>query len=183
MIKKPRRLRMKVGPFCKLGLIAASVILIAACSKSPGSADGEASMEGADAQGLGEMARFSGQQPGESYTTKAPHNQIYLFSYDDSTLASKYLPSVNAQAAYLKSHPGARVLVAGHTDERGSREYNVALGERRANTVGDILRMAGVGRGQVRIVSYGKERPINLGHDEASRAQNRRVELTYEATR
>lgn len=174
---------MKVGLLCKLGLLAASAVLVTACAKSPGSADGGASMEGADAQGLGEMAHFSGQRPGESYTTKAPHNQIYLFSYDNSTLARKYVPSVNAQAAYLKSHPGARVLVAGHTDERGSREYNVALGERRANTVGDILRMAGVRRNQLRIVSYGKERPVNLGHDKASRAQNRRVELTYEATR
>lgn len=172
---------MKAGLVCKLGLLAASVVFVAACSKTRGSADG---MEGGlSAQGLGRFTHFAGQQPGESYTTQAPHNQLYLFSYDDSTLASKYLPSVNAQADYLKSHPGARVLIAGHTDERGSREYNVALGERRANTVAEILRMAGVNHNQVRVVSYGKERPINLGHDAASHAQNRRAEFTYEATR
>jgi peptidoglycan-associated lipoprotein len=177
---------MKAGSFYKLGLIAASMILVVACSKTPGSADGNGAGMGegdASAQGLGQMTHFAGQEPGESYTTQAPHNQLYLFSYDDSTLASKYLPSVNAQAEYLKTHPGARVLIAGHTDERGSREYNVALGERRANTVADILRMAGVSRQQVRVVSYGKERPANYGHDEASHAQNRRVEFTYEATR
>ena len=173
---------MRVGLFCQLGLLAAGVVLVTACSKTPGTADGFGA-EGASAQGLGQFTRFSGQEPGESYTTQAPHNQLYLFSYDDSALASKYLPSVNAQADYLKNHPGARVLVAGHTDERGSREYNVALGERRAYTVADILRMAGVNSNQVRVVSYGKERPINLGHDDASHAQNRRVELTYEATR
>ncbi len=175
---------MKVKSFAKLGILAASIILVAACSKNPGSADG-AGVSDADAaaQGLGEMTHFAGQEPGESYTTQAPHNQLYLFSYDDSTLASKYLASVNAQADYLKSHPGARVLLAGHTDERGSREYNVALGERRANTVADILYMAGVSRQQVRVVSYGKERPANYGHDESSHAQNRRVEFTYEATR
>lgn len=175
---------MKAGSFCKLGLLAASVLLVAACSKAPGSADGAGvSDAGTSAQGLGQFTHFAGQEPGESYTTQAPHNQLYLFSYDESVLNSKYLPSVNAQAEYLKSHAGARVLVAGHTDERGSREYNVALGERRANTVADILRMAGVSRQQVRVVSYGKERPINLGHDAASHAQNRRVEFTYEATR
>ena len=175
---------MKAGSLCKLGLLVASVVLVAACSKTPGSADGAAMSDGdASAQGLGHMTHFAGQQAGESYTTQAPHNQLYLFTYDDSTLASRYLPSVNAQAEYLKSHPGARVLLAGHTDERGSREYNVALGEHRANTVADILRMAGVSRQQVRVVSYGKERPANLGHDDASHAQNRRVEFTYEATR
>ncbi|MGC1181325.1 peptidoglycan-associated lipoprotein Pal [Legionella sp.] len=172
---------MKAGSFCKLGLLAASVLVVAACSKAPGSAD--VSEAGLSAQGLGRFTHFAGQQPGESYTTKAPHNQLYLFSYDDSSLNPKYLPSVNSQAEYLKSHVGARVLVAGHTDERGSREYNVALGERRAHTVADILRMAGVNRQQIRVVSYGKERPINLGHDEASHAQNRRVEFIYEATR
>lgn len=175
---------MKATSIYKLGLIIASVVLVAACSKTPGSADG-ASVNDADAsaQGLGQMTHFAGQEPGESYTTQAPHNQLYLFSYDDSNLAAKYIPSVNAQAEYLKTHSGARVLLAGHTDERGSREYNVALGEHRANTVADILRMAGVSRQQIRVVSYGKERPANYGHDDASHAQNRRVEFTYEATR
>ena len=174
---------MKTGSLCKLGVLAFSLMLVAGCSKHRGLADGGAGDSGASAQGLGHMTHFSGQQEGESYTTQAPHNQLYIFSFDDSTLASKYLPSVNAQAEYLKSHSGARVLVAGHTDERGSREYNVALGERRANTVADILRMAGVSRHQVRVVSYGRERPSYLGHDAASHAQNRRVEFTYEATR
>lgn len=175
---------MKATVFAKWGMMCAGVVLLAACSKSPGSAGGMG-MNGADAmaRGLGQMSRFAGQEPGESYTTQAPHNQVYLFSYDDSTLNSKYLPSLNAQADYLRTHPGARVLIAGHTDERGSREYNIALGERRANTVAEILRMAGVDANQVRVVSYGKERPANFGHDEASHLQNRRAEFTYEATR
>ena len=174
---------MNTQSFLKLGLVAASVILLAACSKTPGSADGSLENGGLQAHGLGKLGQFAGQEPGEMYTTQAPHNQIYLYSYDSSTLASKYVPSVNAQAEYLKSHPGARVLIAGNTDERGSREYNVALGEHRANSVAQLMRMSGVDRSQMRIVSYGKERPVNLGHDEASHLQNRRVELTYEATR
>lgn len=174
---------MKNRAFLKFGLFVASVMLLASCSKAPGSADGMAGEDGAQAHGLGQLTHFAGQDAGEMYTTQAPHNQIYLFSYDNSTLAPKYVPSVNAQSEYLKSHPGARVLIAGHTDERGSREYNVALGEHRANSVAELMRMSGVSRQQMRVVSYGKERPANLGHDEASHLQNRRVELTYEATR
>lgn len=166
----------------KLGLVAAGIVLLASCSKTPGSADGNFN-EGASAHGLGQFSHFAGQEPGESYTTQAPHNQRYLFAYDDSSFASKYRPSLMAQADYLKSHPGARILLAGHTDERGSREYNVALGERRANTVADLMRMWGVSRHQMRVVSYGKERPLYMGHDTEAHKQNRRVELTYEATR
>ena len=174
---------MNVKYFLKLGLVAASVILLASCSKTRGSADGMAENGGASAHGLGQLNHFAGQEAGEMYTNQAPHNQTYLFSYDNSVLSPKYIPSVNAQAEYLSSHPGARVLIAGHTDERGSREYNVALGEHRANTVAELMRMGGVSNQQMRVVSYGKERPANLGHDEASHLQNRRVELSYEATR
>jgi peptidoglycan-associated lipoprotein len=172
---------MKARSF-KLGVIAASIVLLASCTKTPGRATGE--LEGGTAaHGLGQFSRFAGQAEGESYTTKAPHNQRYLFAYDDYSFRPKYKPSLMAQANYLTSHPGARILLAGHTDERGSREYNIALGERRANTVAELLRMAGVSRHQLRVVSYGKERPLYDGHDEEAHKQNRRVELTYEATR
>jgi len=174
---------MKAKSFLKLGVVAASIVLLAACAKkTPGSAqmvgEGDAS-----AHGMGQFTRFAGQEPGESYTTQAPHNQLYLFAYDDYSFNPKYSASLDAQSQYLKTHPGARVLLAGHTDERGSREYNIALGEHRANTVAELMRMTGVGHDQIRVVSYGKERPINYGHDASSHAQNRRVELTYEATR
>lgn len=174
---------MKAKAFLKVSVLTASIVLLASCSKHSGSGN-YAGMDGdASAHGLGQFTHFAGQQPGESYTTQVPHNQLYLFSYDDSNLASKYMPSLDAQIDYIKSHPGARVLIAGHTDERGSREYNIALGERRGSTVADLMRMAGVSRHQVRVVSYGKERPANFGHDDASHAQNRRVEFIYEATR
>lgn len=174
---------MKLKSSFKLFICAAIISLLASCSKNPGTASGNFEENGSATHGLGEFTNFSGQEPGESYTTQAPHNQRYLFSYDDSNLANKYIASLNAQSAYLKSHPGAHVLIAGHTDERGSREYNIALGERRANTVAELMRMAGVSRDQLRAVSYGKERPANFGHDEASHLQNRRVEIVYEATR
>ncbi len=171
---------MKLGTIIKHGVIIMSALLFAACTKHHG---GLLDGDGLSAHGLGDAFGFGNQEAGEMYTTKAPHNQIYLFAYDDASLAEKYVASVHAQAEYLKSHPDARIMIAGHTDERGSREYNVALGERRASTVADIIRMDGVSRQQMRVVSYGKERPVSLGHDDASRMQNRRVELTYEATR
>ncbi|HCA90285.1 MAG: peptidoglycan-associated lipoprotein [Legionellaceae bacterium] len=173
---------MRIKYALKLSMIAASVLLSAACTRFGDHSQLHYGMDNdMSTQGLGQFTRFSGQNPGESYTTKAPHNQRYLFTYDSSTLAPRYLDSLNAQANYLKTHPQAKVLLAGHTDERGSREYNVALGERRAYTVADILKMHGVNRTQIRVISYGKEQPANFGHDAASHRQNRRVELTYEA--
>lgn len=169
---------MRVKMLLKWGFITIGLACLASCSMAPGARN-----EGTSAFGLGQFGRFAGQEAGESYTTRAPQNQIYLFDYDDSSVNPKYEASVYSQAEYLKSHPNARILLAGHTDEKGSREYNIALGERRALKVAELMSNAGVEREQVRYVSYGKERPANLGHDEASRKQNRRVELIYEVTR
>ena len=172
---------MKLGTIIKQSAIIVTALLFAACAKHPGSANDS---DGMSSSGLGSAFGFgSDSAAGESYTNQAPRNQVYLFAYDDASFNEKYTSSVHAQAKYLTSHPGARVLIAGHTDEHGSREYNVALGERRASTVADIIKMDGVPRSQIRVVSYGKERPANLGHDETAHAANRRVELTYEATR
>ena len=165
-----------------LGVLVLSALLLVSCSKKSSQLLGSDDAD-AQARGLGSFSRFGGQEAGEVYTTNAPHNQVYLFAYDTSAIAAKYLPSMEAQASYLKEHPSARVLLAGHTDERGSREYNVALGERRANTVRDKLREEGVRNNQIRVVSYGKERPANEGHDESDHRQNRRVEFIYEVSR
>ena len=171
---------MKLKTILKQGVIIVCALLFAACSKNSGSGlDGDG---GAFSQGLGNAFGFRGQEAGEMYTTKAPHNQIFLFGYDDFTVNSKYDSAIRGQAKYLAAHPGARIMIAGHTDERGSREYNIALGEKRAKAVAEIMRMTpGVQRHQIRVVSYGKEQPVALGHDESSRMQNRRAEVTYEA--
>lgn len=175
---------MKNKNILKFTALIAATVLIASCAKNHHGLGAPEVIDGsAHSQGLGQFAHFAGQEEGESYTTKAPHNQVYLFNYDDASFNGKYMNSLNAQADYLRNHPGAHVMLAGHTDERGSREYNIALGERRANSVAEILRMAGVSHQQYRVVSYGKERPVYMGHDEASHRQNRRVEFIYEATR
>ncbi len=172
------------------GLLAFVVMLLISCSVTKHRApvgDGRDISDGSDSsvysQGIGGKTRFDGQEQGESYTTRAPNNQVYLFAFDDSTFASKYQPSLNAQARYLLSHRGARIMLTGHTDSRGSREYNVALGERRANSVARLFFAAGVPKRQVRVVGYGEERPVAFGDDENSYRLNRRVELTYESIR
>ncbi|OGV26564.1 MAG: peptidoglycan-associated lipoprotein [Legionellales bacterium RIFCSPHIGHO2_12_FULL_37_14] len=174
---------MKITKTLKYGLLIGAISALAACSKNTGQLDGGFGDASVLTSGLGKFTHFMGQRAGESYTTKAPYNQLYLFDYDSSKVNPIYIPSLEAQAAYLHQNPGARVMIAGHTDERGSREYNVALGERRALSVAHVLKESGVSSKQMRIVSYGKERPINLGHSQEAHAQNRRVEFIYEATR
>jgi peptidoglycan-associated lipoprotein len=86
---------------------------------------------------------------------------------------------VEANARYLVANPSAATVLEGHSDERGSREYNIGLGERRAEAVRRQMAALGVAPQQMRTVSYGEERPAVAGHDEASYTQNRRVEITY----
>ena len=94
---------MKAKTLLKYTLIAASVVLLASCSKHPGSANGLED-NGASAHGLGQGTHFAGQEEGESYTTQAPHNQVYLFSYDDASFNSKYMDSLNAVVANTILH-------------------------------------------------------------------------------
>jgi len=112
---------------------------------------------------------------------KAPYNQTYRFAYDCFQVKEGDIQSINVQADYLAAHRGAKVRLEGHTDERGSREYNVALGWKRAKAVAVVLKQYGVASSQIAIVGYGKERPVAFGHDENSYSLNRRVNLVYES--
>ncbi len=86
---------------------------------------------------------------------------------------------LQANAKYLRSNPDARVVVEGHTDERGTPEYNIALGERRARSVARYLQNLGVDVNQISVVSYGEEKPVDPGHDESAWSKNRRAVLNY----
>ncbi|WP_107866442.1 peptidoglycan-associated lipoprotein Pal [Agitococcus lubricus] len=107
--------------------------------------------------------------------------RLVHFDYDSVDLSQEDMRTLQAHAQYLKQTPNAKVLLAGHADERGTREYNMALGERRANAVQAFLSSNGARASQLDTVSYGKEKPINDGHDEAAWAENRRVEISYTA--
>jgi len=105
--------------------------------------------------------------------------RIFYFAYDSSDLSDIDRDVIVAHGKFLAKNPTMNVEVDGHTDERGSREYNLALGERRARAVEQILTLQGAQKSQVHVVSFGEERPVALGHDEESWRQNRRVELIY----
>lgn len=101
------------------------------------------------------------------------------FAFDRSDITAEAAAVLDQHAALLASNPSAAVLVAGHTDERGSREYNMALGERRAQAVQSYLASKGVSGANIKVISYGEERPAVTGNSEQAYAQNRRAELSY----
>ncbi|MFD1555298.1 peptidoglycan-associated lipoprotein Pal [Paraburkholderia silviterrae] len=102
------------------------------------------------------------------------------FDFDSYSVKDDYQSLLQAHAQYLKTHPQRHVLIQGNTDERGSSEYNLALGQKRAEAVRRVLALDGVGDSQMEAVSLGKEKPVALGHDEASWSQNRRADLVYQ---
>lgn len=106
-------------------------------------------------------------------------SRVIYFAYDSAEVRAEDQAVVEAHANYLLQNPGQRILLEGHADERGSREYNIALGERRALAVARLMQLLGVADSQIRSVSYGEERPADSGHDEAAWSLNRRVELVY----
>ena len=144
-------------------------VLVVGCETPPteGGANGEGGMGaggvGSENQGVGggELA------PGISDTVH--------FAYNSSALDSESTGILSKQAKYLKENSSISVVVVGHCDERGTREYNLALGERRANAAKQFLVNAGVPASRVSTISYGKERPVATGSDEASWALNRRA--------
>jgi peptidoglycan-associated lipoprotein len=105
--------------------------------------------------------------------------RVIYFEFDSSEVRPADRDTLTNHAAYLRENPQAAIVLEGHGDERGSREYNIGLGERRAQTVRQILELQGVGAQQLSTVSYGEEKPAVEGQDESAWSQNRRVELIY----
>jgi len=106
------------------------------------------------------------------------HRSVY-FDYDRSVIHESDVPVVEAHGRYLVDHPARTVRIEGNCDERGGREYNLALGQRRADAMRERLRLLGVSSDRVETISLGKEKPRNAGHDEAAWAQNRRADINY----
>lgn len=105
--------------------------------------------------------------------------RVIYFRYDSYEVLPEYQAVLKAHAGYLASHGGRSVALEGHADERGSPEYNIALGEQRAKAVSKMMQLQGVGAGQLQVVSFGEEKPAVSGHDESTWQQNRRVEISY----
>ena len=114
-------------------------------------------------------------------TDSCLRQRVVYFDLDRSEIKPEFQAQMSCHAAYLKQFPQARVTLEGNTDERGSREYNLGLGERRGNAVQGALSAAGASSSQLNVVSYGEERPVCRQHDESCWSKNRRVEIVYTA--
>jgi len=152
----------------------AAAAAAAALIEAQALADAEAAQQAAD----NAAAQLAAQKQQAQKAAQALAHVIY-FDFDQSTIKAEFRTALNGHAAYLSQNPSAKIVLEGHADERGTREYNIALGERRGNAVSRYLVVQGVSIGAIEVVSFGEERPVNSGSDSASLAENRRVEVRY----
>jgi peptidoglycan-associated lipoprotein len=150
-------------------------LAIGCASNKPKNAQDDGSANGADANGL------TLELNGDSDSNKAGGLTTVYFGFDSSTLDSSTKQAVEANAEYLKTNSNVDIQVEGHCDERGGRQYNLALGERRAKAVRDHLVALGVESKRISTVSYGNERPKAEGNDESAWSQNRRANFVVTA--
>lgn len=140
--------------------------------------------EGGPAKGNSANSQPANVAPAEVDELNDPNGPLakrsVYFDFDSYSVKSDYQPLLEAHAKYLRTHPNRHVLIQGNTDERGTSEYNLALGEKRSEAVLHDLETLGVPDSQLEAVSFGKEKPLALGHDESSWAQNRRADLVYQ---
>ena len=157
----------------------------APAATAPGAGTG-ATTSGATTAPIGGVSGVAGG-PGSGATSAAalkdPRNilskrNIY-FDYDQFVVKDEYKAIVEAHAKYLQANRGARAIIQGNTDERGTREYNIALGQKRADAVKNLMLLLGATEIQIETVSFGKEKPRREGHDESSWAENRRADIVH----
>jgi peptidoglycan-associated lipoprotein len=168
------------------------VTLVTACSgpskstvdEGAGSAvaGGGASSSGVGEGGMGQGGAMDGSAMGGSALGgpgASQENRVVYFEFDRFDVKSEYNPMLQAHGRYLSANPTARLRLEGHADERGSREYNIGLGEKRAQAVRNVLLLQGAVADQIATVSFGEERPAVIGSDEEAWTLNRRVEIVY----
>jgi len=156
--------------FKKILCLMAALVLVAACDSTSGT-EGAAGAGGAGGAG----SKMGAARPGTQEDLVVNVGDRVFYSFDKSDLTPEARATLDRQAAWLKKYATVKVTVEGHCDERGTREYNLALGERRATAAKNYLVAAGITADRVKTVSYGKERPAVLGSNETAWAQNRRA--------
>jgi peptidoglycan-associated lipoprotein len=164
-------------------LLLAGACALSACASKPSKPAGEQGMASSGAEGSGATNANANSGSGDDEVAGPQAGLLakrtVYFDFDSSEIKGEGTDIVAAHAKYLAANPATRVRLEGHTDERGSREYNIGLGERRAQAVRRALLLQGGADAQISTVSYGEERPAVPGHDEAAWAKNRRVEIVY----
>lgn len=176
-----------------LFLLVSVSVLLAACGTSvpltevPVTDASPKVVSGAAGAGAGSVNGQSGGltagdlgKSGDAATSLPTSSRLVYFDYDSYVVKPEFQSLIAANARVIKSQAGIKVQIEGHTDERGGREYNLALGQKRAEAVRDALSILGVSSSQLEAVSFGKEKPAVPGADEASYAKNRRAEIRYQ---
>jgi peptidoglycan-associated lipoprotein len=166
-------------------LLAATALAVAACSKSntqDGAAPSSLSTPGDNGASTSSQGANTGVtvSPLEEQQRQLMQQLVVYFDYDQAEIRPEFNAMLGAHGQYLARNPNVRLRLEGNTDERGSREYNIGLGERRAQAVRRVLLLQGAAATQLTTVSYGEERPAATGSDEESWRLNRRVELVYQ---
>jgi peptidoglycan-associated lipoprotein len=164
--------------------LAGSLVLVA-CTSTP-IAEAPAANAGAVAPGSSATAPAQSSVSSVRAATAAPDAagpvaaaKVLYFDYDSAAIRPEFQPVIDAHARWLAARQDRRMTIAGHTDERGGREYNLALGQQRAESVRRALQLLGVRPAQVETISYGEEKPATAGQEESAWASNRRAELSY----
>lgn len=161
-------------------LSIALVVLLSACANKTINPDGDEGGQANKGDMSGENASASPTvNPLVDPTNILSKRSIY-FEFDEYAVSDKYKSMVLSHARYLRDNSNLNIRIQGNTDERGSREYNLALGQRRADSVKKVMTLAGTEDSQIESVSYGEEKPRAAGHNEASWAENRRVDIRYQ---
>ena len=156
-------------------IIAATIILAACATTQPettSSSDSSTSSSSSSNVSLVQNGVYVGDETIEMLAVDVPDR--VFFAYDSYALTSAAQSTLGKQAKWLKANPSVTISVEGHADERGTREYNLALGDRRANAAKDYLMSQGISSNRVTTISYGKERPVKSGSNDTAWAQNRR---------
>ncbi|MEM6159981.1 peptidoglycan-associated lipoprotein Pal [Erwinia sp. P6884] len=173
---------MQLNKVLKGLMLALPVIAVAACSSHKNNDNDQTNGMGADGSMNGGMTNggnMSSDEQARLQMQELQRNNIVYFGLDKYDIQSDFAQMLDSHATFLRNNPSYKVTIEGHADERGTPEYNIALGERRASAVKMYLQGKGVSADQISIVSYGKEKPAVLGHDESAYAKNRRAVLVY----
>lgn len=182
---------MQLNKIMKGVFIALPIVTLMACSSSPSSSDAEKARNESAASSQTSGSENTGVEIGTVAQEKSPEeirqeqkealmrNQIVYFDFDRSSVSSEFYSLLNEHAEFLRNNPSQRVTIEGHCDKRGTPEYNIALGERRAKSIETFMQNAGVSASQISVVSYGEEKPVAMGDTERAFKQNRRAVLVY----
>lgn len=171
---------MKVLEQARIAGIALILAVLAGCAGQVNQEDAAASSTAADSSQSSSAADAAALSVEQLKASAMAADTLFFFEFDKSDLKQDALDDLDAHAKFLVADRNAKVRLEGHADERGTRAYNLALGERRANAVARYLVIQGVNRTQIETVSYGEERPLSLVRDDSGWSRNRRVELIYQ---